>query len=69
LYSHLVQCYRQSSCRAGTPVPGALAEDYIRESEIAPDVFFVHDYHVGVMPTGYQDALEEDQHKALVDFF
>jgi len=46
-----------------------MAEDYIRESEIAPDVDIVDGYHAGVMPTGYEDALEEEQLKAQVDFF
>jgi hypothetical protein len=46
-----------------------MAEDFICEYDIAPEACIVDGYRAGVMPTGYEDALEEEQLKALVDFF
>ena len=39
-----------------------MAEDFICEYDIAPDACIVDGYRGGVMPTGYEDALEEEQY-------
>jgi hypothetical protein len=52
----------------GTTVPGMTAQDYLRKSLIEPDAFIVEGYPAGVMPTGYYEALDEEQLTALADF-
>ena len=51
---------------AGSRVSGMSADDYLRESIIAPEAFIVDGYSGGVMPSGWD--LTEAQIDSLVEY-
>lgn len=53
---------------AETRIPGTSAQEYLRESIIHPDAHLVEFYPSGVMPSAYDDALNDEQIADLVAF-
>lgn len=52
---------------AGTRVEGISAEDYLRQSVVAPDEHIVEGFEAGSMP-GFEDQLDEQQLNDLVGY-
>ncbi len=53
---------------AGSRVSGVSAEDYLRESIVAPDAHVVAGFGAGIMPRVYGDELTAEQVSDLVAF-
>lgn len=53
---------------ATSRVPGLSAEDYLRQSIMAPDDYIVEGYQPGIMPWTYEQTLTQEQIDQLVAY-
>lgn len=53
---------------AGSRVSGQSAEEYLRQSIVEPNAYVVEGFGEGIMPSGYGDALTEQQLDDLVAY-